>query len=250
MSVVTKICNSIHNLKKYLHNDWDVSVIPELSVTEIDALYGQSVPQTPGMPSFGLCSACNLTLCHRELPSHKLHVIFYNFGEKNSTPPKVTKTCGGKIQSLYNNEIISRDDSLIIIFQCPVTENISKTIEDIYIDGQEKLKIDNLSDEVLHENESIDEPYRITHFRNIHAFYLDHLSVDITTHHSVPPHEPIRKEAEIQQILNTCNATLDQLPRIMRNDAQAKCLRLAPGDICKINRISSVGETTSYRVCV
>ena len=42
----------------------------------------------------------------------------------------------------------------------------------------------------------------------------------------------------------------NQLPIIIRGDAIAKRLRLAPGDICKITRkTKSAGEIEYYRVC-
>lgn len=250
MNVVTKICNTRYNLQKYLKQEWDTSAISDLSVKEVDALYGLSIPQSQGIPSFGACTACNFTLSHREIPEHQLHVIYYNFGEKNEPPLKITKTCGDKIRSLYANDIIGSDDSLLLIFQSPITENIAKTIEDIYTDGQETLKQTNLSDEVLGGNEGLEEPYRLSHFRNIHAFYLDHLAIDITAHEIVPIHEPLRKEADIQAVLDRCNCKLHQLPKIMRTDPQAKCMRLAPGDVCKIVRRSWVGEVVTYRVCI
>ena len=114
----------------------------------------------------------------------------------------------------------------------------------------ELIYIKVASDDIIDENEQLQDPYRLTHFRNIHAFYLDHLATDITAHAIVPRHRCIRKSSEIQKILKRCNATISQLPIILRKDPMAKCLRLAPGDICEITRNSSVGETTIYRVCV
>ena len=47
-----------------------------------------------------------------------------------------------------------------------------------------------------------------------------------------------------------CNCRIDQLPIILRTDPIAKRLRLAPGDICEITRITeSSGEILYYRVC-
>ena len=58
------------------------------------------------------------------------------------------------------------------------------------------------------------------------------------------------KLEDIQKICEKCNCRKDQLPVIEINDAVAKRLRIAPGDICKIIRISpTAGETEYYRVC-
>ena len=88
------------------------------------------------------------------------------------------------------------------------------------------------------------------HFKNIHIYHLDTLSIDILKHNKVPKHEVFRFEDDIQNICEICNCRKDQLPVIERNDAIAKRLRIAPGDICKITRISNTaGETEYYRIC-
>ena len=85
---------------------------------------------------------------------------------------------------------------------------------------------------------------------NIHIFHLDSWSVDITTHRTIPEHIPIRDQPTINKVLEDCNATINQLPVIVRKDAMAKRWRLAPGDICKIMRTSKTcGEYPYYRVC-
>ena len=57
------------------------------------------------------------------------------------------------------------------------------------------------------------------------------------------------EQSEINKILDQCNAKIHELPIILRTDAIAKRLRMAPGDICKINRITQTGEIPFYRVC-
>ena len=114
--------------------------------------------------------------------------------------------------SLYNNEIIDPEDSIILIITEKISENIGKTIEDVYKKGQEKLLIDNLSDKILEQNEKLGEnKYNFSHFRN---------------------------------------AKDNQLPGIVRTDPMAKLLRLAPGDLCEITRDSErCGEYKFYRIC-
>jgi DNA-directed RNA polymerase subunit H (RpoH/RPB5) len=108
----------------------------------------------------------------------------------------------------------------------------------------------DIRDVIRDENLSLEDSYNNYHFKNIHTFHLDTLSIDILKHSKVPKHEVFRFEKDIKQICEKCNCRKDQFPIIERNDAVAKRLRIAPGDICKITRISqTAGETEYYRVC-
>lgn len=250
MSLARQINCSRSILKEYLKDEWDVSAITEYSDKDISDIYSQKVPKSPAL-FFGEASSCNFTLEHLQIPSHHLHVIYYNFGELQGPPQKVTKTCSEKLQKLYDEELISPDDSLIVIFQIPITENIKKAIEDLYIQGQEYLNMNHLSDKVTEENESLGEQsYSQGYFRGVHAFSLSHLQFNIRKHIHVPHQRLIRNKKEIQHILELTNTTLTQLPVILRTDIQAKSMRMTPGDVCEITRRSSVGEVVSYRVCV
>ena len=120
----------------------------------------------------------------------------------------------------------------------------------MYNSGQEDLIKNGLSETIRDENLSLENAYNNYHFKNIHAFHLDTISIDILKHSKVPKHEVFRFEKDIELICKKCNCRRDQLPVIERNDAIAKRLRIAPGDICKITRISqTAGETEYYRVC-
>lgn len=250
MSLARQINRSRMILKEYLKDEWDVSAITDYSDKDISDIYTQKVPKAPSL-FFGEASACNFTLEHLEIPSHHLHVIYYNFGELQGPPQKVTKTCSEKLQKLYDEELISRDDSLIVIFQISITDNIKKAIEDLYIQGQEYLNLNHLSDQVTEENESLgDHSYTQGYFRAVHAFSLAHLQFDIRNHIHVPQQRLIRNKNEINTILESTNTTLNQLPAILRTDIQARAMRMSPGDVCEITRRSGVGDVVSYRVCI
>ena len=140
---------------------------------------------------------------------------------------------------------------MIVIFQISITDNIKKAIEDLYIQGQEHLKLNHLSDQVTEENEALgDNSYSLGYFRAVHAFSLSHLQFDIRNHIHVPQQRLIRNKQEIHKILESTNTTLNQLPVILRTDIQARAMRMSPGDVCEITRRSSVGDVISYRVCV
>ena len=249
MDIINKISLSRNNLKKYLDDEWDTSEIIDYSTKEIEKIYMSKVQNTEIV--FGKASGLNLKLSHRKIPSHKLHIIYYNFPEVNSPLLKVTKTCGDKMVNLYKEEIINPEDSIILIITDLISENIETTIEDIYKKGLEELYSNNLSDKVLEENEKLGEnKLRLEHFKNIHVFNLNTLTFDVGKHSVVPKHECIRNKNEIDKILKKTNSQINKLPIILRKDPMAKLLRLAPGDICKITRKSEkCGEYIYYRVC-
>ena len=249
-STISKINRSRYNLKKYLDSEWKTDDIKDYSDIEIEKLYRTSKP-TSSEIYFGSASACNFTLYHKHIPSHRLHVIYYNFPELGSYAVKITKTCSEKLNSLYKEGDIQPEDSLIVILYNQIPENLQSSIEDLYMLGQEELNLNGLSEVIKSENDSLGgNKYNQAHFRNIHIYHLDSLSIDIKKHTNVPEHIAIRDKQSIDEILEKCNCRIDQLPIILRTDAMAKRIRLAPGDICKITRVTlSAGDIIYYRVC-
>ena len=247
---VNKINKCRYNLKKYLNDEWNISHIIDYSDDEIEKLYRSSKPMNSQI-QFGNASGCDFSLYHKNIPSHRLHIIHYNFPEIGKPSVKINKTCSEKLNNLYKDEIISPEDSLLIILYNPITENLEKSIEDLYLSGQEELLLNGFSENIQKENQSLNEnKYSNVHFRNIHVYHLDSLAIDIMSHSKVPKHEIIRNQPEINKILERCNARTNQFPIIQRGDAMAKRLRLAPGDICKITRkTKSAGEIEYYRIC-
>lgn len=249
-STIKKINQSRNNLKSYLSEEWKTEEIKDYSDIEIEKIYKSSQHIKDGI-NFGSASGCNITLYHKKIPSHRLHIIYYNFPEFGRPPVKINKQCSEKLNNLYTEDIISKEDSLIVILLNPVPETLEKSIDDLYNSGQEDIIKNGLSETIRDENNSLDEnKYNNYHFKNIHIYHLDTLSIDILKHSLVPKHEVFRFEKDIQEICNKCNCRKDQLPVIERGDAVAKRLRIAPGDICKITRISNTaGEIEYYRVC-
>ena len=250
-STIRKISQSRTNLKKYLSDEWSVGGMKDYSDKEIEKLYKSSQHVKSGVHS-GAASGCNITLHHKFVPSHRLHIIYYNFPEIGRPSVKINKQCAEKINKLYEENIIAKEDSIIVILMNPVPENLEKAIEVSYNVGQEELRAESLSENVHSENENLNEnKYTNHHFKNIHIYHLDTLSIDILQHSKVPKHEVIRNQSEIKRICNKFNCRPDQLPVIHRSDAIGKRLRIAPGDLCKITRITTTaGESDYYRICV
>jgi len=76
------------------------------------------------------------------------------------------------------------------------------------------------------------------------------MKFDIHTHILVPKHTKLSNK-EIDELLDAYNVSKRQLPRISKNDAAIKDMKLKVGDIVKIKRESpTVGEYTFFRVVV
>ena len=251
MNLLQKIYNSRKVLKQLLSNEWIVDDINELSLEELKIMYENSNDKAY------LNSPCNITLQNKYIPSHKLHIIYYNFPELNRSGVKVNKTCCDKLTSMYKTEIdeedekiFEKEDSLLVIINEPVSESMAKSVESVYHAGQDTLTKSGISTQITGEMKENDFIMNQSYFRNIHMFHIDIITVNILNHTLVPLHEPIRKQDEIDKILQLTNSTEHQLPIILRTDNIAKLIRLCPGNICKINRNSQkCGEYTYFRIC-
>jgi DNA-directed RNA polymerase subunit H (RpoH/RPB5) len=238
MNIFKKINQSRNTLKLYLEDEWHVDAIQDYSEAEIDILYNSN----NSVIQFGNASGCNFTLHHKKYDWHKLHVVYYNFPELGKPPIKITKDCAKKIGNLYDTTI-EPEDSIIVIIPENITENLEKAINELYKSGQEFLAPYS-KDKIYLQN------VNLAHIRNVHIFRLEHLTKDLRTHVNVPKHICIRDKNEIDEVLTNINSNISQLPIITIKDIQAKILRLAPGDLCKIIRITETGgELTYYRVC-
>ena len=248
MHLLDKVYNSRNTLRDILENEWNTDPIVDVSTKELEIMYS-----TKNDISL-LESGCNFTLTNKMFPSHKLHIIYYNFPEIHRSGTKINKTCADKLLSLYrqtdiDNEdaIFEPDDSLLIIINEKVSESVEKSIESMYLKGQNELIIsEDIKKEIKHSKINIDKTY----FRNIQIFHIDTLVNNLLKHHLVPKHEVIRDRNKIQEIFNRTNSNSQLLPIILRSDPIAKLLRLSIGDICKITRMSqSCGENIYYRIC-
>ena len=190
MSTSQKINKSRVSLKQILSDEWDTSTIHNYSDQELEKIY--SIPSANLCPFPGVAGACNFTLSHQKIPSHKLHVIYYNFPENGRKSSKVTKSACDKIEEYYTDESMNPEDSLFIIINDVISESLEKSFHELNI----KLKVtqpndlsDNIKEEMSQNNISLEK----RHFRNVYLFNIDNFTNNILEHRLVPPHKPIRE---------------------------------------------------------
>tara|TARA_B100000900_G_scaffold372753_1_gene352863 strand:+ start:313 stop:1062 length:750 start_codon:yes stop_codon:yes gene_type:complete len=248
MYIVEKINRTRKVLKELLEHEWDVSVINDLSIKELEIMYENA--NTNIHESTG----CNITLSHKKIPEHKLHILYYNFPELNRGGTKINKTCCDKLVGLYKDSdddedgIFEKDDSILVIINEPISDTIEKGVEDTYLQSSELILKEGLRKSIEEKRVSLglDKSY----FRNIQMFHIDRLTINMTKHNLVPKHIKINTEKEQNLLLNKIGITKNMMPVILRTDAIGKYLRIVPGDIIEIHRKSQqTGITKYYRVC-
>tara|TARA_Y100000389_G_C17417134_1_gene494431 strand:- start:838 stop:1593 length:756 start_codon:yes stop_codon:yes gene_type:complete len=250
MHLLDKVHKSRLQLKKILSNEWFTDPIHDVSLKELEIMYEM------GNDNVYLNNGCNFTVTNLKIPSHKLHVIYYNFPELHRSGTKVNKTCCDKLLSYYEKEgfeddyLFEKEDSLLVIINESVSESLEKNIEDMYLKGQDELIKYGLSKSIKSEMKSTKFEMDERYFRNIHIFHIDRLTIDLLSHRLVPKHEVIRDKQSIDEIFKITNSNAQLLPIILRTDPIAKLIRICPGNICKITRNSKTnGSSTYYRIC-
>ena len=139
MYLLEKVQRSRKILKELLSNEWSTDIIQDVSLKELEIMYN-----TQNENSY-INSGCNITLSNLKIPSHKLHIIYYNFPELHRSGTKVNKTCSDKLVSYYKKEgfeeeyLFEKEDSLLVIINESVSESLEKNIENMYSKGQDEL---------------------------------------------------------------------------------------------------------------
>ena len=130
------------------------------------------------------------------------------------------------IEDLFNIEnILSKDDDLIIIIKEEPNETINKILTDIW------------------EHENI----------YIRIINIKKLQFNILNHDLVPKHYILNKkdEDEFKVNYNISNIDKNILPTISRFDPVAIMIGIRPNQVCKIERNSKTAiNTIYYRICV
>tara|TARA_Y100001935_G_scaffold6527_1_gene4985 strand:+ start:1333 stop:2088 length:756 start_codon:yes stop_codon:yes gene_type:complete len=250
MNIVDKVTRTRFTLKEILSNEWDTSVMPEMSNNEVEKMYTLPSSKNKQIAQFGVASACNFSLKHKLIPSYKLHVIYYNFPEIGKTSSKITKSSCDKIEALYSSEIISPHDSIIMIINDEISESLQNSFDALNVRLQNDLEISDINEKVVSEMKKNKLSLEKKHFRTVTLFNVNNLTNNIMDHRLVPEQSSIRDREEIKKILEENNCNTKQLPIILKHDIVSKYLRLSTGDLCKVTRKSiKTGEYNFYRIC-
>jgi DNA-directed RNA polymerase I, II, and III subunit RPABC1 len=84
---------------------------------------------------------------------------------------------------------------------------------------------------------------------NLYEIFLTKMLMFNITHHHIVPKHTILNEEDSKKILNSFDATKNQLPKLLSTDPVAKYYGMKSGDICKITRNSPMtGESIYYRI--
>jgi len=248
-TIINKINKSRNIILEILNDyDWDISSVPLLSTNEIERIYNIENHKNSIYSSFGIAAGCNFILKHKNIPSHKLHVIYYNMPIGNQRSIKVNKSLVDKVLNLYTENLIDRDDSTIILINEQISDTINNINDSLNVLLQENYDepSDIIKDEMKLKNINLDKNF----FRYSTIFDIRDFQFNKLKHSLVPKHIPIRDIYLIEKIIKECNAIKSQMPVIWKNDPIAKIIRLTPGNICKIIRHTpEAGVIVYYRIC-
>jgi DNA-directed RNA polymerase subunit H (RpoH/RPB5) len=87
--------------------------------------------------------------------------------------------------------------------------------------------------------------------KDVQFFDVRELQYNVSHHHQVPPHMPIRDDAEIEEIVRRYRLkSRFHIPLILSGDPMARYLALKHGQVVRITRASpSAGTYIMYRCC-
>jgi DNA-directed RNA polymerase subunit H (RpoH/RPB5) len=127
------------------------------------------------------------------------------------------------IEDLFTlEEVLVKDDDLIIIINDEPNDTIEKTLRHIW--EQDKFFVNVIS--------------------------MKRLQYNILDHDLVPPHTVLKKEEALAIRLKYNIMNDKQMPDISRFSPVSQLIGIRPGDICKILRPSKTAiETEFYRIC-
>jgi len=248
MSIFQKILKSRDTLKIILDDlDFDTESIKQLSEKEINILFNLSSDNTEINVLGNGAAGLFLKIPHKVVNKFHLNIVYLNMPDKNSSGSKTTKSFSEKIYNLYDTGIVDPFSSTIIIINETVSETLEKVVNELNILLQSSAE--EIPEELIDQMKSENYYFKKNHFRRCTMFNINTLLVNLKEHRLVSEHIPIRNEDEIQNILETCNCTRQQLPIISKNDIMSKYTLAVPGDIMKIMRTSkATGNYPFYRL--
>ena len=100
-----------------------------LSDEEVFKLY-----ETKGSElDIGHAGALTITLQHKFVDEFKMHIVYYNFPQLNTPPTKTTKNFKDKIKRLYDDDIFSLGDNVVIIVNETISDTLFKALQSLNV---------------------------------------------------------------------------------------------------------------------
>ena len=242
--LISNINKSRSVMKEIFSNEWDTSVIKDLSDEEVFKLY-----ETKGSElDIGHAGALTITLQHKFVDEFKMHIVYYNFPQLNTPPTKTTKNFKDKIKRLYDDDIFSLGDNVVIIVNETISDTLFKALQSLNVSLELSDSPDGVFESFKKKHIKPDHIIHKRHFGKAFMFNLLELTNNLSKNRLVPKHKVIRSEEDIQKVLDSCNATKKQLPVILPNDIMARYNLVVQGDLVEITRSSkSSGNYNFYR---
>lgn len=154
-----------------------------------------------------------------------------------------------KYSDIEISTIIDNDD--LFVFQVNETTSIIYVLQ---MDQRTRKQISKITSNMKHVLFVIDDTFKRDTFSsytadNVEIWNVNELMYNIARHNYVPKHE-IVADVEVQDILNTYNITVHDLPGIRINDPMARYIGAKAGELVRIFRNSqNMGDTIVYRYC-
>ena len=242
--IISNINKSRTVIKEIFSNEWDTSVIKDLTDDEVFKLY-----ETKGSElDIGHAGALTITLNHKFVDTFKMHIVYYNFPQLNTPSTKTTKNFKEKIKRLYDDEIFRLGDNVVIIVNENISETLFKALHSLNVSLELSDSPDGVFEGIKKHHIKPDHILHKRHFGKAFMFNLLELTNNLSKNRLVPKHKVIRSEEDIQKVLDSCNATKKQLPVILPNDIMARYNLVVQGDLVEITRTSkSSGNYNFYR---
>jgi len=153
----------------------------------------------------------------KEIPKKKTYIKYHL--AKTLRPQNIYDY----VEELFNIEqILSKDDDLIIVVRDEPNESIIKTLQQIWFSDKQFVIIWNIK----------------------------YLQFNVLQHILVPKHE-ILNQTQDKEFRRKYNVNNDkELPNISRFSSVAMAIGIRPGQVCKITRPSKTAINTNfYRIC-
>jgi DNA-directed RNA polymerase subunit H (RpoH/RPB5) len=218
-NLINKTRGNLLNMLKY--RGFNINNIATLNLTEIIDIL--NIHKSAGLDNAGQLSLLDIYLENNE--TKRKVIVKYRLDDKFNSTKKIYK----QINDIYSSYKLTSNDCVILI------------INKLVIQKYEKKRNSTL-------NKFLNTMYEQGKF--IQVFGLQNFLINISEHIFVPKHRIMTKE-EITTLVDKYKTTVDNLPKILREDPMAKFIGAKPNDVIHIKGYNeAAGYINKYRLCI